>query len=154
MRLPPTVLLCSGMVLMLLTVLASTPPAQRMTVRAQVDVGDMLVASWYVPASRLHLEMAIQKARGLLAGSRELDGRTLAYAAPIVGPWLATRDPMGPFDRLMLLTSGVLQSIGLGVAAARLFSEPETGVVETGPVVVFSPIAWGSLGLSVRITGF
>jgi hypothetical protein len=143
------------MVLMLLTVLASnpSPPLQRTTVRAQLDVGDMLVASWYVPLGRARIEGALLQTRALLAGSRELNGQAFAQAAPIVGPWLATREAVDPLDRLMLVTSGILQTIGLGLGAARLFSETEAGVVETGPLVVFSPIAWGTLGFSVRVTG-
>jgi len=141
------------MVLMLLTVLASSPPLRRTTVRAQLDVGDMLVASWYVPLGRARIESALLETRALLAGSRVLDGRVFAQAAPIVGPWLATREAVDPLDRLMLVTSGIVQTIGLGLGAARLFSETEAGVVETGPLVVFSPIAWGTLGFSVRVTG-
>lgn len=143
------------MLLALVTVLASTPPMplERATVRTQLDVGGMLGATWYVPQSRVHLEAALTQARGLLRGE-DLDGLTLAYSAPLVGAFLVARDTEDLLDRALLITSGLLQGVGLGVGAARLFADDERGVVETGPVVSFSPIAAGRLGLSVRITGF
>ena len=142
------------MLIALVTVLAATPaPLERLTVRTQLDVGGMLGATWYVPQSRVHLEAALHQARGLFDGG-ELNGVTLAYAAPVVGALLVARDTEDPLDRALLVTSGVLQGMGLGIGAARLFADEEEGVVETGPVLSISPIAAGRLGLSLRITGF
>jgi len=145
------------MLLALVAVLAATPPTppvQRTTLRARLDVGGMLIASWYVPQARVHLENVLQRARGLMTGARELDGLVLAYATPVVGPWLVARDTVDPLDRIMLVASGLLQTMGLGLGAVQLFSDGEAGVVETGPVVVLSPIAGGRLGLSLCVTGF
>lgn len=121
------------MLLALVTVLASTPsmPLERATVRTQLDVGGMLGATWYVPQSRVHLEAALTQARGLLRGE-DLDGLTLAYSAPLVGALLVARDTEDLLDRALLITSGLLQGVGLGVGAARLFADVEQGVVETG----------------------
>ena len=138
------------------SLLASTPttPVVRTTLRAQVDVGGMLGSSWYVTTLRGHLENALTQAKGLLLDGRDFDALSLAYAAPMVGPLLAARQSDDPFESALLVTSGVLQTVGLGLGAAQLFGDTEHGVVERGPVVSFSPIAAGRLGLSVRITGF
>lgn len=143
------------MLLLLATVLASTPPTlERTTLRTQLDVGGMLGATWYVPQSRAHLEAVLTQAKGLFTGTSELEARTLAFAAPLVGPLLVARETEDALDRALLLTSGLLQGVGLGVGAARFFRDEEPHIVETGPVVSFSPIAAGRLGLSLRITGF
>ncbi len=143
------------MLLVLVTVLASNPaPVERWTFRTRLDLGDLMLSSWYVPEGRAHIERALQQAQGLFRSGADPDGMTLAYAAPIMGPWLAARETIEPLDRVMLITSGVLQTIGFGVATARLLSETEAGVVETGPVLALSPIAGGHLGLSLSVTGF
>lgn len=139
------------MVLVLAALLTSTPPT-RDTLRLQVDLGGLVNAAWYVPAGRVHLEAALWLSRDAVFRGAQLDFYTLALAMPMLGPWLAAPQVDDPLDRAMLVTSGVLQTIGVGLAAARLFSGPGDGVVEVGPVLRFSPIAGGRLGLSVRLT--
>ncbi len=143
------------MVLLLATLLASSPvtPAPRATLRAQLDVTGLVGASWYVPAGRARIESAWDSMRGALFGPGSLDGLALAYALPVMGPFLAAQHVDGWQDRALLATSGVLQLIGLTVGARRWLSD-EPAARDAGPVLSVSPIAGGRLGLSVRLTGF
>ncbi len=147
------------MVLLLATLLAASPmtgtaPVARTSLRAKVSMGSLLGAAWYVPAGRERIETAWQMTRGAMVGDTHFDFLALAYAMPVVGPFLSTAQSGDMFSRAALITSGLLQTLGLVVGIARLAGSDEAGIVETGPVISFSPIAAGHLGLSVELAGF
>jgi hypothetical protein len=141
------------MLLLLATVLASTP-VTRTNVHAELDVGGLVGASWYVPMSRERIELALQHSRQVAFGDQHLDPLKLVYALPMLGPWMTTGHTDDALDNVLLITTGILQTLGLGLAASELFQDRDTSVVEAGPLISLSPIAGGRLGLSVRITGF
>jgi hypothetical protein len=140
------------MLLLLATVLASTP-VTRTTVRAELDVGGLVGAAWYVPASRERMQVALEHTKGVAFGDEHLESLKLAYALPMIGPWMTSPLADDRIDSALLITTGILQTLGVGLAAAELF-KTEDSVVEAGPLISFSPIAGGRLGLSVRVTGF
>lgn len=134
------------------TLLAASPRGSTTTLRAQLDVGGLVGASWYVPAGRERVESALTNVRGAVFGPGTLDAFALAYALPVMGPWLTAQHVDDWQDRALLATSGVLQLIGLTVGATRWLADaPEH---DAGPLLSVSPIAGGRLGLSVRLTGF
>lgn len=75
-------------------------------------------------------------------------------ATPAVGPLLlaAREGPWRVEDRALLISSGLLQLIGLWVGVTSLASGERAAA--HGKVLSFSPIAGGRLGLSVKLTGF
>ena len=141
------------MVLLLATLLSAAPVGARpasTALAARLDMGGLLGASWYVPAGRAQLSAAMNDA---LRADRSLEFNSVVLSMPVLGPWmLAGRDVGDAQDRALLVTSGVLQLVGLSVGAFRLANDEVA--VETGPVLSFSPIASGRLGFSVRLTGF
>lgn len=147
------------MLLLVATLLASTPaapaPVVRTGVQWQLDVGGLLGSAWYVPESRVHLEAALDASRGLWRTTTGVDAMAFAYASPVVGSFLAASDASSDFVRAMLVTSGLLQGLGLTVLTWRLLADaPPSNLVQAGPTVSLSPIAAGGLGLSLRLTGW
>jgi hypothetical protein len=130
--------------LLLATVLTSA-------VRVEVDLGGLLGAPWYVPAGRDKLEAAWVLTHEALRGRRVLEVETLSMALPVVGPWLTAQHGDSPAERFSLVTAGVLQAVGLAVGVGRWFCVPDGE--DGGPVLRFSPIAAGQLGLSLRLSG-
>lgn len=143
------------MVLLLATILASAPVAPSTSgLRARLDVGGMMAASWYVPASRAHMEAALRTVRGSLFHNELLDVRELIWGAPVLGPWLlAGQASLADDDRVLLFATGMLQAVGLSVSAIRLVTE-ESEAPSSAPTLSVSPIAGGRLGLSLKLTGF
>jgi|GEM_PF-5420031 hypothetical protein len=137
------------MLLLLTTILAATP-VTRTSVRAELDVGGLVGASWYVPAGRERIEAA----RLAFFSDAPAELSTYAYALPVVGPMMTTRLIDDGVDRALLITTSLLQTLGLTMGAAWLFQDRDSNVIEAGPLISISPIAAGRLGLSLRVTGF
>lgn len=131
-----------------------TPPA----LRFELDLGGLLRASWFLPAGERSLDAARDAGLAFLLHGRPLEADTVVLAMPVVGPLVtATRgSDLLSMERPLLVASGLLQALGVGVAALRLHhrlygaSEAPDGA----PVLSLSPIAAGHLGLSVKLTGF
>jgi hypothetical protein len=88
------------------------------------------------------------------------DSPYLVYATPVLGPWLTlirggeqARD-----DMWMLITSGVLQGVGITTLAYRAFAQRPAPVQSApqseGLVLDISPYVAGRLGLSLTLTGW
>ena len=146
------------MLTLLATTLLAAAPAPVVVTRAelrwQLDAGGMVGSVWYLPETRAHLEDALAESRGLWRTTTGIDARTFAYAAPVVGSFLAATDANNALTRGLLMTSGVLQALGLAVFSYRWFIESPSPIVHTGPTLSVSPLAAGGLGLSVRLTGW
>ena len=122
--------------------------------RLRVDLGGLLGASWFVPQSRERIEAMVLSAGASFRGEHAFDVDGLLLAAPAVGPlMLAAREgPLSLEDRALLISSGLLQLVGLSVGATALASGES--LASRGRVLSFSPIAGGRLGLSMRLSGF
>lgn len=156
------------MVVVLATVLSALPavsfapevaPPPNVRVAAggfqvRLDLAGLVGASWFVPQGRARIEAVLLNARGSLRGEHPLDFDGVLLAAPGVGPLLlaAREGPLGAEERALLIASGALQLVGLSLGATALASGE--GLAPRGPVLSFSPIAGGRLGLSLRLTGF
>lgn len=123
---------------------------------SRLDLGGLLGASWFVPSARQQMEATLWSARDALRGEARFEVQRLVVGVPVVGPWVLASDPtLGGFDRGLLITSGVLQLVGFSVGLARLVeTEASTPTAASGPVLTFSPISAGRLGLSVKLAGF
>jgi hypothetical protein len=153
------------MVYLLATLLSAAPvmkeettstPARTVTLRTRIDFGGMIISYWYVPETRAHIEAALDNARGTLLGEDVLDGQALLKAVPVMGPWVAAAQPtaLTVEERMLLCVTGVVQLAGLALGAMQLF-DPNLGLnAPKGPVLSISPIAFGHLGISVKIVGY
>lgn len=148
------------MVFLLATLLTAAPamreqPAQTVTLQTRVDFGGMIISYWYVPETRAHIEAALDNAKGTFLGTEILDGHALMKAVPVLGPWASAmkEEAMAIEDRALLCVTGLLQLVGLSVGAMQLF-EPASAKKPKGPVLSVSPIAFGHLGLSVKLVGY
>lgn len=123
---------------------------------SRLDIGGLLGASWFVPAARQQMEATLWSARDALARDTRFHVQSLLVGVPVVGPWMLASDPThGAADRGLLIASGVLQLVGFSVGLARLAqNEDGTSVAGVGPVLTFSPISAGRLGLCVKLVGF
>ena len=122
--------------------------------RVRIDLGGLLGASWFVPQGRERIEAALANAGASLRGEHAFDVDGMLLATPAVGPLLlaAREGPWSVEDRALLISSGLLQLIGLWVGVTSLASGESAAA--HGKVLSFSPIAGGRLGLSVKLTGF
>jgi hypothetical protein len=100
------------------------------------------------------MQVALEHTKGVAFGDEHLEFLKLAYALPMIGPWMTSPHADDRIDSALLITTGILQTLGVGLAAAELFKTEDRSVVEAGPLISLSPIAGGRLGLSVRVTGF
>ena len=143
----------------------SPPPATEVRLKAtpaavhfELDLGGFLRASWFLPSGERSLDAARDAGLAFLLHGRTLEADVVLLAMPVVGPLMtaARGNDLLAMERPLLVTSGLLQAVGVGVAALRLhhrfYGPPE--VSDGAPVISLSPIAAGHLGLSLRITGF
>lgn len=153
-----TMLSAAPLAAVTLTAPVAAPVSPRVAqggLRARLDLGGLLAASWYVAPSRSRIDAALDNAKGSLRGHAIFDGNALLLATPVVGPWVLAgqQRSLDGGDRALLVTSGVLQLVGLSLGALWLASDDD-GPKAEGPVLTVSPIAGGRLGLSVKLTGF
>jgi len=122
--------------------------------QVRLDLAGLVGASWFVPQGRARIEAVVFNARSSLRGERSLDLDGVLLAMPGVGPLLlaAREGPLGAEERALLIASGALQLFGLALGGTALASGE--GLAPRGPVLSFSPIAGGRLGLSLRLSGF
>jgi hypothetical protein len=130
----------------------------------RLSVGSFLGSVWAAPSFREKVEAFKDEQLNWLENHNSVfDSQYLIYATPVLGPWLTlirggqqARD-----DMWMLITSGVLQGVGITALAYRMFSQkvaPVAGATTTAPadeglVLDFSPYVAGRLGLSVTLSG-
>lgn len=124
----------------------------------ELDLGGLLRASWYLPAGERNLDAARDAGLAFLLRGRPLEADAVLFAVPVVGPLMtaARGNDLLALERPLLVASGLLEAVGVGVAALRLHRRLSgaTEVADGAPVLSVSPIAAGHLGLSVRLTGF
>ena len=124
----------------------------------RLSVGSFIGSAWAAPSFRQNVErLQTEQLSTWRNGVQVFDSPYLVYAAPVLGPWLTlirggeqARD-----DMWMLISSGVLQGVGITALAYRMFgggtskdAQPE------GLVLDISPYVAGRLGLSLTLTGW
>ncbi|MBK7857423.1 MAG: hypothetical protein IPJ65_02120 [Archangiaceae bacterium] len=127
----------------------------------RLSVGSFLGSVWAAPSFRQNVEaFKTEQLSWLENHNSVLDSPYLIYAAPVFGPWmtLIRGGQQARDDLWLLVTSGVLQGVGITALAYRLFSQGSTGTAngsaDEGLVLDLSPYVAGRLGISVSLSGF
>ncbi len=134
----------------------------------RLSAGGFLGSVWAAPSFRDNVEkLKTEQLDTWRNGVQVFDSAYLVYATPVLGPWLTlirggqqARD-----DMWMLITSGVLQGVGITTLAYRAFAQrsvpPPPAVSRDyakpqseGLVLDISPYVAGRLGLSLTLTGW
>jgi hypothetical protein len=151
--------------LVIAAVLSQEPSdAPKHTARPKVSftlsVGSFIGSVWAAQSYRDTIDrFRTEAADDLLVNHGSVfDSHYLMYATPVLGPWmtLARGGQQARDDMWMLVTSGVLQGIGLSVLTYRLFNLPHAASEkhEEGLELSFAPYVSGRLGVAVTLTGF
>lgn len=134
----------------------------------RLSIGSFLGSVWAAPSFRANVErLQVEQLSGPLGQTSVFDSQYLIYAAPVLGPWLtASRAGEQAHDDMwMLVTSGLLQGVGITTLAYRALtnrSAPGPAVAAPGEprddrtqlVLDISPYVAGRLGLSIMLTGW
>jgi hypothetical protein len=133
--------------------------APRLTVR--LSIGGFLGSVWVAPSFRAQVDRLKDEAVGDLSTHASLfdSPQVLLQSAPVIGPWmvLANGGLQAQQDMWLLITSGVLQAIGLSTLTYRLVTDrpaPVEKPKQEGLSLDISPVVSNRLGLSLTLTGF
>ena len=128
----------------------------------RLSVGSFLGSVWAAPSFRDNVErFKVEQLEGLRAGGTGavFDSQYLIYTAPVLGPWLTLirGGQQAREDMWMLVTSGVLQAVGITALTWRVLNLPagsSAGTGSEGLVLDVSPYVAGRLGLALTLTGW
>jgi hypothetical protein len=134
----------------------------------RLSIGSFLGSVWAAPSFREKVEAFKGEQLNWLENHNSVfDSQYLVYAAPVLGPWmtLIRGGTQARDDMWMLVTSGILQGVGITTLAYRMFTQrvaPLPGAASSqslpasdeGLVLDISPYVAGRLGLSITLSGF
>lgn len=127
----------------------------------KLSIGSFLGSVWAAPAFREVVNaFKEEQILGLESHNSVFDSQYLIYAAPVLGPWmtLARGGQQAQQDMWLLITTGVLQGIGLSTLTYRMLTRrnapAQQAPHEAGLVLDISPYVAGRLGLSISLTGW
>jgi hypothetical protein len=126
----------------------------------RLSVGSFLGSVWAAPSFRDKVEkLKAEQLEDLQTHGSVFDSQYLVYAAPVLGPWLTLirGGQQAREDMWMLITSGVLQGIGITTLAYRALTPgtaPPPSASSEGVVLDISPYVAGRLGLALTLTGW
>ncbi|MBL8951616.1 MAG: hypothetical protein JNK82_12615 [Myxococcaceae bacterium] len=143
---------------LLTTAMLASAPVDAPKFSWRLSVGSFIGSAWAAPSFRQNVErLQTEQLATWRTGVQVFDSPYLVYATPVLGPWLTlirggeqARD-----DMWLLLTSGVLQGIGITALAYRVIVGGESSDSKNdGLVLDISPYVAGRLGLSLTLTGW
>lgn len=127
----------------------------------RLSVGSFLGSVWAAPSYRANVERLKDEQLGAPIGQQSVfDSQYLVYGAPVLGPWLTLirGGQQAREDMWMLITSGILQGVGITTIAYRALTHgvapPADAKAPQGLVLDVSPYVAGRLGLSLTLTGW
>ena len=133
----------------------------------RLSVGSFLGSVWAAPSFRQNVErLQKEQLSGPMGQTSVFDSQYLVYAAPVFGPWLTLirGGAQAREDMWMLITSGILQGIGITTLTYRALTNPSAPAPTVSKdegrddrvhlVLDFSPYVAGRLGICVTLTGF
>jgi hypothetical protein len=140
------------------------PKRSGITFTWRLSVGSFLGSVWAAPSFRDKVE-AFKDEQLLWRENHNsvFDSQYLLYAAPVLGPWmtLARGGQQAQQDMWLLVTTGVLQGVGITALTYRLLTQraaPAPGMPGTasdeGLVLDISPYVAGRLGIALTLTGW
>lgn len=130
------------------------PVRPRAKVTFKLSAGSFIGSVWASPSYRSNLD---RLTTDTLAGESPFDSKYLVYSTPVLGPWVTVA--RGGYqqnnDMLLLVTSGMLQAIGISALTYELVSHAN-GTAKSedeGVQLSISPYVVGRLGIALTITG-
>jgi hypothetical protein len=128
----------------------------------RLSVGSFLGSVWAAPSFRRNVEAFKDEQMDWMEDHGSVfDSSYLVYAAPVLGPWLTLirGGTQAREDMWMLITSGVLQGIGITTLTYRALTQRSAPVSkdashDDGLVLDISPYVAGRLGISLTLTGW
>ena len=135
----------------------------------RLSVGSFLGSVWAAPSFRRNVEaFQSEQLSGPMGQTSVFDSQYLVYAAPVLGPWLTLirGGQQAREDMWMLITSGILQGVGITTVAYRALTQRPAPLRAASAskdasarddqqlVLDISPYVAGRLGLSVTLTGW
>jgi len=134
----------------------------------RLSAGGFLGSVWAAPSYRDKVErFKTEQMEDWRNGVQVFDSAYLVYGTPVLGPWLTLirGGQQAREDMWMLITSGILQGVGITTLAYRALtpgSPPPPPAVskehgraqDEGLMLDISPYVAGRLGLSLTLTGW